>query len=1167
MIEKLPVKFVTCKKIAKDTYEVIFEYDPNLFSFAAGQYVRVTVPRLKYKDPKGSSRDFSIVSSPNTKGNFSVAFRNTGSGFKKTLIQLKKGTTVEITGPQEIISLKKTEGKSVVFIAGGIGITPFLSMIRFATEKKLPQKIILIYGNSERERAAYLEELKNLEKQNPNFKMEVFFAHITKDIIQKSVKDAVDKCYCLAGPSAMTGSVAKELADMGVKGNKICIEEFSGYENKEVVLVDSIREKAEARLEALLAALDKSAIVSMTDVNGNITYVNRIFEQISKYSEKELIGQNHRILKSGYHSEEFYKEIWDTISSGKVWHGQIKNKAKDGSFYWVESSISPTFDEKGEIIGYVAIRFPITDLKNTFDKLMESEMSLDLRTKLTPVGIIEWDKGFNVTLWNPAAEKIFGYANSEAMGRHANFIIPKEVRPHVDEIWTQLLSGKVTLSTNENITKDGRTIICEWHNAPLTTQEGKVFGVVSMILDVTTRIETERKLAEREQLLNDAQKLAGLGIYKTYFTKDRWESSEILNQIFGIDKNFVRSVEGWATIIHPDDRKMMTDYLTNDVIGKKHDFDKEYRIVQKNSGQERWVHGLGKMTFDKKNRPLTMIGTIQDITQRKNIEEGSVLQATALQASADAIVITDKKGTIEWINNAFTKLTGYDSSEAIGHNMSIIKSGLQKDAYYKKFWDDILSGKTIRKEVINRRKDGNLYNEEETVTPVKDENGQIIHFISIKRDITERKKSEDALRESEEKFRQFTENISEVLWMTDPAKNTMLYISAAYEKIWGRTVSSLYKQPKNWIDAIHPDDRQRVLKAAIEKQVKGEYNEEYRIIRPDGKQRIINDRAFPIKNKEGRVYRVVGIAQDITEKKEIEREIYDSEERFRLASKAINNIIWDWDLVQDTILWSEGINILFDYKIENLATPYEWWVDNIHPEDRARIRKSITGVVEGDGDYWRDEYRFVTGNGTYAYIEDHGYVMRDKKRKAYRMIGAMSDLTEKKVEEEKIRTNDERFYKLLENSQDVILISDPKGGVSYVSPSVKRVLGFTPEEYKGIVMKQVHQDDLPIVYDAVKKVMDPHSKGPVTSVFRVKNKKGEWRWIESIAIYENDEVVSGIVSNCHDITELKNNEENAEARAFELAKTNALMVGRELRMIELKKTIKELEEKLMKYKK
>jgi len=129
---------------------------------------------------------------------------------------------------------------------------------------------------------------------------------------------------------------------------------------------------SQADLNNILKALDESVIIAITDKDGTITYVNKKFCEISKYSENELLGQNHRILKSGHHTIEFYLAMWKTISSGNVWRGDIKNKAKDGSYYWVKTVIVPFLDEKGKICNYVAIRTNITKHKETESKLNQS---------------------------------------------------------------------------------------------------------------------------------------------------------------------------------------------------------------------------------------------------------------------------------------------------------------------------------------------------------------------------------------------------------------------------------------------------------------------------------------------------------------------------------------------------------------------------------------------------------------------------------------------------------------------------------------------------------------------------------------------------------------------------------------------------------------------------
>ncbi len=140
------------------------------------------------------------------------------------------------------------------------------------------------------------------------------------------------------------------------------------------------------RLLKIQHALDMFSIIAITDKNGAITYANKEFCRISKYTEEELIGQNHRILKSGFHPPEFYEGMWKTISSGKVWRGEVKNKAKDGSFYWVKTIIVPFLDDSGKIIEYLSIRTDITKEKELHQKLLESTDKLIKAERLSAIG-------------------------------------------------------------------------------------------------------------------------------------------------------------------------------------------------------------------------------------------------------------------------------------------------------------------------------------------------------------------------------------------------------------------------------------------------------------------------------------------------------------------------------------------------------------------------------------------------------------------------------------------------------------------------------------------------------------------------------------------------------------------------------------------------------------
>ena len=235
---------ISRKEIAEETIEITLEFKGKDFVFKAGQYVNLIRPGLKRKDPRGNARPFSLTSSPNNKNKISTAFRTSGSGYKQALIKTPLETVFEVEGPLGSFTLPKTNKRPHVFIAGGIGITPFLSMIRFITEKELPHNITLLYSNKTLSSSAYLPELERLEKQNRNFHFvptltqetkdtnpdwEGEFGRINADFIKRHSGDLNQPLYYIVGTPGMVTGLRQTLLDMGVAKKDIYIEDFTGY--------------------------------------------------------------------------------------------------------------------------------------------------------------------------------------------------------------------------------------------------------------------------------------------------------------------------------------------------------------------------------------------------------------------------------------------------------------------------------------------------------------------------------------------------------------------------------------------------------------------------------------------------------------------------------------------------------------------------------------------------------------------------------------------------------------------------------------------------------------------------------------------------------------------------------------------------------------------------
>ena len=458
--------------------------------------------------------------------------------------------------------------------------------------------------------------------------------------------------------------------------------------------------------------------------------------------------------------------------------------------------------------------------------LKSPEHSLRELVELSPLAIVEIDREGKIKLWNPAAERMFGWAESEVLGR-AYPAVPSETRAEFEDDVLHLLKG-ATIRGKEvrRQRKDGRRLDVKLWAAPIHNQQNEITGITAILEDSTDQKENERKLRvsqareeemeaqlqrseERMRLAFDAAKI---GYWDWNLVTGEMVWSAAASRQMGLPEESPTGLEIFMDSVHPDDRKAIEEAGEAAVHDNKNP-DVPYRMLWPD-GSVHWRSVTGRVFHDKTGRPVRMVGIGMDLDESKVADERLLLQAAALQAAANSIVITDNRGTILWTNEAFSQLTGYSAEEVLGKNLRLLKSGEQDSAFYTNMWATITSGNIWQGELTNRRKDGSLYTEEMTITPVLIGNGEITHYVAIKQDITSRKIAEDKLRQAELQYRLLFESNPLPMWVFDCKTLKFLAVNEAAIRQYGFSKQEFLAMT---IADIRPEeDIPRLLKATAQ---------------------------------------------------------------------------------------------------------------------------------------------------------------------------------------------------------------------------------------------------------------------------------------------------------------------------------------------------------------
>lgn len=886
--------------------------------------------------------------------------------------------------------------------------------------------------------------------------------------------------YCIAKPIRRLSRISQELAagnwqnveqgDSAIKEISLLTQSFNRTAQQlqqSFAQIKTALQESETRFTKVFRTCPDPISINQLGDGGKYIEVNDSFIQFSEYSREEIIGKTPEELNLSADLQQ-NAILWEELQKyGRIEGFEFHYRTKSGKLGTALLSI-----ELVELDGQqrvLTISKDISDRKQLEVALQASQAQVNdiLNSAIAAISSFRVfaDGNWEINYISAGCEFISGYTSAELQvdkNLWVSRIFPGDWEAIESQIFADIFAQHTGTYEYRFYHKNGSLHWISQTNSSRWDAALNCWIVTAVSLDISDRKQAEERLSKTEKWLRHYSNQSPSSIYTLVQELDGrvWfeYTSSAVEAIHELTyQQVIENPQALFDQFHPDDVASYTEAAAKSSQNLEI-FSHEWRIITA-SGKLKWLQA-NSQPEKRSNGAIAWHGVVTDITDRKQSQEALRQSEERFQQLATAspgviyTVIEYPSGPVcyEYVSPAFEEIHEIPVTEVL-QDATITFNQIHPDdreGYQQAVKESLETGKPFKHEWRIITPSLKIKWIQASSRPQRRKNGEIAwHGVVL--DISDRKQAQEALRQSEERFQEIAHTVNQFFFVRSTITGEYLYVSPAYEKIWQRSCESLYQNPDSWLETIHPEDRELVL-ASVKQQWQGQARREYRIIRPDGEIRWISTDVSQVKDEAGKPLRVVGLAEDISDRKSTEEKLGKTEQWLNQFSNSSPSVIYT--LVQEAngLFWFEYISsaceTINEVTAEQALNDASLILEMTHPEDisdydAALIKSAATLEV------FSCQWRIITRSGKIKWLQANSQPER-RSNGAIAWHGIVLDITEQKQTEQALQQALQHIDTHFDECPLAILQWDRDFRVMRWSKQAERIFGWTAEEVKTL---------------------------------------------------------------------------------------------------------------------